>query len=86
MYTLTAASRAYVSTVAAAADAGHASRKDCAAVILHNAEAATRVALDAIQVGGARGGLGRLGGAGAALVGALLAGRRAPRHAASPHR
>jgi alkylation response protein AidB-like acyl-CoA dehydrogenase len=51
MYTLTAASRAYVSTVAAQADAGSASRKDCAAVILHNAEAATRVALDAIQVG-----------------------------------
>ncbi len=50
MYAATAASRAYVSTLAYQADAGRASRKDCAAVILYNAEAATRVALDAIQV------------------------------------
>ena len=35
---------------AAAADAGKADRKDCAAVILYAAEAATRMALDAIQV------------------------------------
>ncbi|KAI8476304.1 MAG: isovaleryl-CoA dehydrogenase [Monoraphidium minutum] len=55
MYAATAACRAYVMAVAAAADAGSASRKDCAAVILYNAEHATRVALDAIQVLGGNG-------------------------------
>jgi isovaleryl-CoA dehydrogenase len=50
MYASTAACRAYVSTAARDADAGRASRKDCAAVILFCAEAATRNALDAIQV------------------------------------
>lgn len=44
------ASRAYVSSVAADADAGRATRQDCAGVILYTAERATQVALDAIQV------------------------------------
>ena len=35
---------------ALACDAGLASSKDCAGVILYNAEAATRMALDAIQL------------------------------------
>ena len=46
----TQACRAFVYRTAAAADAGKADRKDCAAVILYAAEAATRMALDAIQV------------------------------------
>lgn len=50
MYTATQASRSYVSYVAREADAGRASRKDCASVILYTAETATQVALDAIQV------------------------------------
>jgi isovaleryl-CoA dehydrogenase len=50
MYTVTAATRAFLYATAAAADAGHASRKDCAAVILYAAERATQIALDAIQV------------------------------------
>lgn len=50
MYTATAATRAFVYRTAADADAGHANRKDCAAVILYAAETATRIALDAIQV------------------------------------
>ena len=50
MYTVTAATRAFVYKTAAEADAGHADRKDCAAVILYAAEHATRMALDAIQV------------------------------------
>jgi alkylation response protein AidB-like acyl-CoA dehydrogenase len=50
MYTLTAATRAFVYRIAAEADAGRANRKDCAAVILYAAETATRMALDAIQV------------------------------------
>ena len=49
MYTVSAASRAFVYRTAADADAGHADRKDCAAVILYAAENATRIALDAIQ-------------------------------------
>jgi isovaleryl-CoA dehydrogenase len=52
MYTVTQASRAYVSSVARQADAGLASRQDCASVILYTAERATQVALDAIQVSG----------------------------------
>ena len=52
MYTVTAATRAFVYKTAAEADAGMASRKDCAAVILYAAEHATRMALDAIQVRG----------------------------------
>ena len=50
MYTVTAATRAFVYKTAAEADAGRADRKDCAAVILYAAEHATRMALDAIQV------------------------------------
>ena len=49
MYTVSAASRAFVYRTAADADAGRANRKDCAAVILYAAENATRIALDAIQ-------------------------------------
>ena len=52
MYTVTAATRAFVYKTAAQADAGMANRKDCAAVILYAAEHATRMALDAIQVKG----------------------------------
>ena len=37
--------------VATQADAGRATRQDCASVILYTAERATQVALDAIQVG-----------------------------------
>ncbi|KIZ06591.1 isovaleryl-CoA dehydrogenase [Monoraphidium neglectum] len=55
MYAATGACRAYVSAVAHDADAGRANRKDCAAVILFNAERATQVALDAIQVLGGNG-------------------------------
>jgi isovaleryl-CoA dehydrogenase len=51
MYSVCQASRAYVSWVAAEADAGRATRQDCASVILYTAEQATQVALDAIQVG-----------------------------------
>lgn len=51
MYTVCQASRAYVSWVAAQADAGKATRQDCASVILYTAERGTQVALDAIQVG-----------------------------------
>jgi alkylation response protein AidB-like acyl-CoA dehydrogenase len=51
MYTITSATRAFVYKTAAEADAGVADRKDCAAVILYAAEHATRMALDAIQVG-----------------------------------
>ena len=58
MYTATQASRAYVSHVAREADAGRATRQACASVILYTAEQATRVALDAIQVGGGGGGGG----------------------------
>ena len=49
MYTRLNACRAYVYSVARAADQGHCSNKDCAAVILYAAENATQVALDAIQ-------------------------------------
>lgn len=50
MYTVCQASRAYVHWVATQADAGKATRQDCASVILYTAERATQVALDAIQV------------------------------------
>ena len=49
MYTSMRASQALMYSIADEADQGRCDRKDCAAVILHNAEAATRVALDAIQ-------------------------------------
>lgn len=50
MYTACQASRAYVHWVGTQADAGRATRQDCASVILYTAERATQVALDAIQV------------------------------------
>lgn len=49
MYSTFRACQSFMYSVAADADAGHADRKDCASVILYCAEAATRVALDAIQ-------------------------------------
>lgn len=59
MYTTAAAARSLVHATARAADAGSAGarrlRRDCAAAILFAAEAATRVALDGIQVLGGNG-------------------------------
>lgn len=58
MWTQVQASRAYVYSVARQADKPHAPaalRKECASVILHNAEAGTRTALEAIQVLGGNG-------------------------------
>ncbi len=55
MYTQANAARAYVYAVARACDAGRASRKDAAGAILFAAEAATKAALDAIQVLGGNG-------------------------------
>ena len=55
MYTSMNASRAYLYEVARAADRGSATRIDAAGVILYTAEAATRVALDAIQLLGGNG-------------------------------
>ncbi|KAJ3301702.1 hypothetical protein HDU76_005668 [Blyttiomyces sp. JEL0837] len=55
MYTKLGASRSYVHTVARAADAGYATPKDCAGVILYAAERATECALDAIQSLGGNG-------------------------------
>ncbi len=55
MYTQLNASRAYLYAVATACDRGQESRKDAAGVILYTAEAATQMALEAIQ---ALGGVG----------------------------
>ncbi len=55
MYTALNAARAYVYAVARACDAGKASRKDAAGAILFAAEAATKAALDAIQILGGNG-------------------------------
>ncbi len=55
MYTALNATRAYVYAVARACDAGKSSRKDAAGAILFAAEAATRAALDAIQILGGNG-------------------------------
>lgn len=55
MYTQLQVSRAYVYAVARACDNGNVSRKDCAAAILYTAEAATQVALQAIQTLGGNG-------------------------------
>ena len=55
MYASTAACRAYLYEVGRALDRGEDSRKDAAAVILYTAEAATKAALDAIQVLGGNG-------------------------------
>jgi isovaleryl-CoA dehydrogenase len=55
MYTAFNACRAYVYAVARACDRGQAARKDAAGAILYAAEAATRIALDAIQILGGNG-------------------------------
>ncbi|XP_012255188.2 isovaleryl-CoA dehydrogenase, mitochondrial [Athalia rosae] len=55
MYTTLSSSRSYLYSVARACDAGHENRKDCAGVILHCAEKATQIALDAIQILGGNG-------------------------------
>ncbi|XP_076247204.1 isovaleryl-CoA dehydrogenase, mitochondrial [Calliopsis andreniformis] len=55
MYTALSACRSYLYSVARSCDKGHVNRKDCAAVILYNAENATNAALDAIQILGGNG-------------------------------
>ena len=55
MYASTAACRAYLYEVGRALDRGEDSRKDTAAVILYTAEAATKAALDSIQILGGNG-------------------------------
>ncbi len=55
MYASLNACRSYVYMVAAACDRGDDTRKDAAACILFCAEAATRAALDAIQLLGGNG-------------------------------
>ncbi|MBU8545090.1 MULTISPECIES: isovaleryl-CoA dehydrogenase [Roseomonadaceae] len=55
MYTALNAGRAYVYAVARACDRGRTSRKDAAGAILFAAEAATKAALDAIQILGGNG-------------------------------
>jgi isovaleryl-CoA dehydrogenase len=55
MYTALNACRAYVYAVARACDRGRSSRKDAAGAILFAAEAATKAALDAIQILGGNG-------------------------------
>lgn len=55
MYTKLQSSRAYVYSVARAADSGKVSNMDCASLILHTSENATQVALEAIQTLGGNG-------------------------------
>ena len=55
MYAALNASRAYLYAVAKACDRNETARKDAAAVILYTAEAATKMALDAIQILGGNG-------------------------------
>lgn len=55
MYTVLNASRAYLYAVAQSCDRGESTRKDAAGVILYCAEAATKMALDAIQILGGNG-------------------------------
>jgi isovaleryl-CoA dehydrogenase len=55
MYVGMNAARAYVYAVAKACDRGETTREDAAGAILYAAEAATRMALDAIQLLGANG-------------------------------
>ena len=55
MYAGLNACRSYLYAVAAACDRGLESRKDCAALILYTAEAATQMALQAIQALGGNG-------------------------------
>jgi isovaleryl-CoA dehydrogenase len=55
MYVAMNASRAYVYAVARACDRGETTREDAAGAILHAAENATRMALDAVQLLGGNG-------------------------------
>ena len=55
MYVRMNAARAYVYAVAKACDRGETTRKDAAGAILYSAEAATQMALDAIQLLGGNG-------------------------------
>jgi isovaleryl-CoA dehydrogenase len=55
MYVTLNAAKAYVYTVARACDRGETTREDAAGAILYAAEAATRLALDAIQLLGGNG-------------------------------
>ncbi|XP_052684547.1 isovaleryl-CoA dehydrogenase, mitochondrial-like isoform X1 [Crassostrea angulata] len=55
MYTTLNASRSYVYNVAHSLDRGERQNNDCAAVILYTAEAATQMALNAIQILGGNG-------------------------------
>lgn len=55
MYTTLNACRAYLYAVAKSCDRGESTRKDAAGVILYCAEAATKMALDAIQILGGNG-------------------------------
>lgn len=55
MYTRLSASRNYLYMMGKQADKGHMSNKDCASVVLFASEAATQVALDAIQCLGGNG-------------------------------
>src|SRR4051794_4666006 len=55
MYAATSACRAYVYAVARSCDRGQTTRKDAAGAILYAAEAATRMALDAVQILGGNG-------------------------------
>src|ERR1700722_4838127 len=55
MYTAANACRAYVYAVARACDRGETTRKDSAGAILYAAEAATKIALDAVQILGGNG-------------------------------
>jgi len=55
MYSTTSACRAYVYAVAQACDRGQTTRADAAGCILYASEAATRMALDAIQALGGNG-------------------------------
>jgi len=55
MYAKLSACRSWMYTAARACDKGHFSNRDCAAIILYSAEAATQVALDGIQLLGGNG-------------------------------
>ena len=55
LYTTLNASRAYLYAVAQSCDRGETTRKDAAGVILYCAEAATRCALESIQILGGNG-------------------------------
>jgi isovaleryl-CoA dehydrogenase len=55
MYTAFSACRSYVYAVARACDRGRTTRKDAAGAILYAAEAATKMALDAVQILGGNG-------------------------------